>query len=82
MAARTVSEWGLHREISGMPKAIFVEDHQLDQALKVAGVTGRCRRRNQALLLAVFGTALTPTELAEPPRVSRRPVGLSQTVAA
>lgn len=47
-----------------MAKAIIVEDHQLDHALKVAGVTGRCRRRDQAILLALFGTALTPTELA------------------
>lgn len=47
-----------------MAKAIIVEDHQLDHAMKVAGVTGRCRKRDQAILLALFGTALTPTELA------------------
>ncbi len=47
-----------------MAKAIIVEDHQFDHAVKVASVTGRNRERDVALLHVLFGTALTPTEIA------------------
>lgn len=47
-----------------MARAIIVEDHQFDHAVKVASVTGRNRERDVALLHVLFGTALTPTEVA------------------
>lgn len=47
-----------------MAKAVIVEDHEFDHAVKVAGVTGRNKERDIALLHVLFGTALTPTEIA------------------
>lgn len=47
-----------------LAKAIIVEDHQFDHAVKVARVTGRNRERDVALLHVLFGTALTPTEIS------------------
>lgn len=52
--------WSKHT----LAKAIIVEDHQFDHAVKVARVTGRNRERDVALLHVLFGTALTPTEIA------------------
>lgn len=47
-----------------MAKAVIVEDHQFEHAVKVARITGRNRARDVALLHVLFGTALKPTELA------------------
>lgn len=48
-----------------MPKAIVVEDLQLDHAVKVALVSSKENgKRDAALLLCCFGTGLKPTELA------------------
>lgn len=47
-----------------MSKAIIVEDHQFDHAVKVAAVTGRNAIRDVALLHVLFGTAMTPTEIS------------------
>lgn len=50
--------------IQTMAKAVIVEEQQFDHAVKVARVTGRNRARDVALLHVLFGTALTPTEIA------------------
>jgi len=47
-----------------LARAIIVEDHQFDHAVKVAAVTGRNQIRDVALLHVLFGTALTTTEIA------------------
>ena len=48
-----------------MPKAIVVEDDQLDHAVKVAKVSSAENGvRDAALLLACFGTGMTVTELS------------------
>lgn len=52
--------WSKHT----LAKAIIVEDHQFEHAVKVARVTGRNRARDVALLHVLFGTALTPTEIS------------------
>jgi len=47
-----------------MPKAIVVEDDQLEHAVKVAKVSSAENGvRDAALLLACFGTGMTVTEL-------------------
>lgn len=50
--------------IQFMSKAIIVEDHQFNHAVKVASITGRNRERDVALLHVLFGTALAPTEIS------------------
>lgn len=50
--------------IQAMAKAIIVEDHQFKHAVTVASITGRNQKRDVALLHVLFGTALTPTEIA------------------
>ena len=48
-----------------MPKAIVVEDDQLEHAVKVARVSSAENGlRDAALLLACFGTGMTVTELS------------------
>ena len=47
-----------------MARAIIVEDKDFNHAVKVASVTGRNQIRDVALLHVLFGTALTPTEIA------------------
>lgn len=51
-------------EYSEVAKAVIVEDREFEHAVKVARVTGRNQVRDVALLHVLFGTALTPTEIA------------------
>jgi site-specific recombinase XerD len=48
-----------------MAKPPVVEDKDLEHAVKVARITGSQGVRNAAILYALFGTAMTPSELCK-----------------
>lgn len=50
-----------------MAKAPYIENHKLKDMLKVAAVSGEFPVRNVALLMCVYGTGMTLTELARLP---------------